>query len=344
MLLLLLVNCEWAQVGIDVNTPHRKYQVKPHSSSWFSAACATGIIHRNHCFHLHQREKSFDSKVKFRQASNRCKRVLEAAKLAYASKTKEPITSQKLGSCDFWQFANGLLNKGKSAIPPLFNGLEVLSSASDKAKLFAENFSLNSNLDDLGVSLPVSPSTTNLKLHNISATPKMVRKVVMNLDLSKASGPDCIPVVVLKNCALELSYILAELFNKCLKESCFPDCWKVSSMVPVFKNVGKRSTAKNYHRVSLLSVISKVFFFFLIFFFNWDSPHARLNSHYEAWSYKKRSTKRITGYRKSVYKEPTVKRCLLILKLKPLRSYVKGKHSIGREFQSLAVRGKKLLT
>ena len=37
-----------------------------------------------------------------------------------------------------------------------------------------------------------------------------------------------------------------------------------------------------------------------LFFFNWDSPHARLNSHYEAWSYKKRSTKRITGYRKSV--------------------------------------------
>ena len=122
----------------------------------------------------------------------------------------------------------------------------MLSSASDKAKLFAENFSLNSNLDDSGVSLPVFPSRTNLKLHNISVTPKIVRKVVLNLDLSKASGPDCIPVVVLKNCEPELSYILAELFNKCLKESCFPDCWKVSSVVPVFKNVGERSTAKNY--------------------------------------------------------------------------------------------------
>ena len=55
------------------------------------------------------------------------------------------------------------------------------------------------------------------------------------------------------------SNILAELFNKCLKESCFPDCWKVSSVVPVFKNVGERSTAKNYHPVSLLSVVSKVF-------------------------------------------------------------------------------------
>ena len=68
----------------------------------------------------------------------------------------------------------------------------------------------------------------------------------MNLDLRKASGPDCIPVVVPKNCKPELSYILTELFNKCLKGSCFPDCWKVSSMVPVFKNVGERSTAKNY--------------------------------------------------------------------------------------------------
>ena len=89
----------------------------------------------------------------------------------------------------------------------------------------------------------------------------MVRKVVMNLDLSKskASGLDCIPVVVLKNCEPELSYILAELFIKCLKESCFPDCWKVSSVLPVFKNVGERSTAKTYRLVSLLSVVSKVF-------------------------------------------------------------------------------------
>ena len=63
-----------------------------------------------------------------------------------------------------------------------------------------------------------------MKLHNISVSPKMVGKVVMDVDLSKASGPGCISVVVLKNCEPELSYILAELFKNCLKESCFPDC------------------------------------------------------------------------------------------------------------------------
>ena len=87
--------CEWVQVGIDVYIPHRKYQVKPHLSPWFSAACAAAIVHRNHVFRLYQMDKSSETKVKFRQVSNRCKRVLEAAKLAYAYKTKEPITSQK---------------------------------------------------------------------------------------------------------------------------------------------------------------------------------------------------------------------------------------------------------
>ena len=64
---------------------------------------------------------------------------------------------------------------------------------------------------------------------------------------------------VLKNCEPELSYLLDELFNMCLKESCFPDYWKVSSVVPVFKIVGERYIAKNYRPVSLLSVASKVF-------------------------------------------------------------------------------------
>ena len=142
-------------------------------------------------------------------------------------------TSQKLGSHDFWQIANSIFNKGKSDIPPLFSASEVLS------------------LDDSGISLPVFPSRTKQKLHNISVTSKMIKMAITDLD--------SIPVVVLKNCEPELLYILAELFNMCLKESGFPDFWKALFVVPVFKNVGERSTAKNYDFVSLLSVISEVF-------------------------------------------------------------------------------------
>ena len=57
----------------------------------------------------------------------------------------------------------------------------MLSSASDKAKLFAENLSKNSNLDDSGIFLSVFPSIVNLKLHNISAALKMAKKVIGTL-------------------------------------------------------------------------------------------------------------------------------------------------------------------
>ena len=44
-----------------------------------------------------------------------------------------------------------------------------------------------------------------------------------------------------------------------LKESCYPDCWKVTLVVSLFENVGERSSAKKYRPVSLLSVVNKVF-------------------------------------------------------------------------------------
>ena len=92
-------------------------------------------------------------------------------------------------------------------------------------------------------------------LHNIHVTPKLIT----NLDLPKVSGPDFIPAVVLKNCEPKLSHNFDEIFKMCLKESCFPNCLNVSSAVPVFQNVVKRSTTKNYCPLSLLSMVNKVF-------------------------------------------------------------------------------------
>ena len=95
VLVLLLVNfvSGFRLELMYIYNPHRKYQVKPHSSPWFSPTCAAVIVHRKHFFRLYQKDKSSDSKVNFTQVSNCCKRVLEAA---YVNKTKESITSQKL--------------------------------------------------------------------------------------------------------------------------------------------------------------------------------------------------------------------------------------------------------
>ena len=76
-----------------------------------------------------------------------------------------------------WTFSeSSVVFTAQVNLPPQFSGPEVLCTASDKAKLFAENFSKNSNLDDSDISLPVLPCRTSMKLHNISVTPKKVNE------------------------------------------------------------------------------------------------------------------------------------------------------------------------
>ena len=89
--------------------------------------------------YLYQQNKSSESKVKFRQASNHCERVLEAVKLAYLIKQKSSSVPRYLTLGTFGKLS--IFHKGNSPIPHLFNGPEVLPSASNKAKSFAEKFS-----------------------------------------------------------------------------------------------------------------------------------------------------------------------------------------------------------
>ena len=78
-------------------------------------------------------------------------------------------------SSEFVPYVNEVQQDYISILSPLFNGLGVLYSASDKAKLLAKNFSKNSDLDNSGISLPTIPSRTNLKLYNISVAHRMVK-------------------------------------------------------------------------------------------------------------------------------------------------------------------------
>ena len=116
--------------------PHCKYQVKPHSYPWSSATCEeTTACDRNHFFWLQQQKILQQLKQSSDGLIIITKGFLKLSNLLSYYKNK-PITSQKHGSCKFWQITSKVLNKGKSAISSLFNIPKVLFSASDKTKLY----------------------------------------------------------------------------------------------------------------------------------------------------------------------------------------------------------------
>ena len=83
--------------------------------------------------------------------------------------------------------SNNLLNNGKSTVSPLYNDPSVLLISSDKAKCFAENFSRNSILDELGISLALFTSKLVKKVSFVVSIYKNVEEVFTDKNCLSAS-------------------------------------------------------------------------------------------------------------------------------------------------------------
>ena len=83
--------------------------------------------------------------------------------------------------------------------------------------LIKQNYLLKTFLRTLILILLVSLYLFSVLNLHMFITPKMVKKAITNLDSSKASGLDCIPVVVLKNCESEVFHISLKEFYRLLE-------------------------------------------------------------------------------------------------------------------------------
>ena len=150
--------------------------MKPHSSSWSSATCAAAIVHSsNHFFRLYQQYKLFESKLKLRQVSNHWKRVLEAAKPAYGNKITWLLSLLEIA----------IVFSAKVHLVHLFCSTVLRFCL---LRLLEQNYMLKIFQRTLIWWLRylfTCFSITNLKLYHIYVTPKMIKKVMSNLDLSK---------------------------------------------------------------------------------------------------------------------------------------------------------------
>ena len=90
----------------------------------------------------------------------------------------------------------------------------------------------------------------------ITVDPKGVLKLLNNLNIHKASGPDGLSARVLKECSSEISPMLALIYNESLAQGTVPDDWRQANVAPVFKK-GEKYNAANYRPVSLTCICCK---------------------------------------------------------------------------------------
>ena len=86
---------------------------------------------------------------------------------------------------------------------------------------------------------------------------KEISLIIDKLDNNKSTGPNSIPVDILKYNKDIFSMIFSRIANLSFNHGIFPEALKIAKVVPIFKS-GNSMECSNYRPISLLSVVSKI--------------------------------------------------------------------------------------
>ena len=154
----------------------------------------------------------------------------------------------------FWNYVKAL-RRDVFGVSPLNSMGKVVAGAKDKAEMLNKQFCSVFTDEDLH-STPSLGSSTTPDMPSIQISSKGVDKLLSNLKVNKAAGPDNIPARILKECASSAAPILCKIYQKSISTGTLPTDWLNANVTPIFKK-GSRSIPSNYRPVSLTCIACK---------------------------------------------------------------------------------------
>ena len=194
---------------------------------------------------------------KYRNFQKECKNAFRKAEWNYVNNTIQKGLDNK-NSKPFWNYVKSK-NQENMGISPLKKKGNLVTDSKSKANILVDQFQSVfcktkgiANESKLKYAKNSIPSIETLKI-----TDKGVLKLLLELNVSKAMGPDQIPNIVLRKCAHELVPAIAKMFQASVDSGSLPSDWRNANISPVFKK-GDRHLAENYRPVSLTTVLCKL--------------------------------------------------------------------------------------
>ena len=238
--------------------PTKKITIRPKDEPWVTNNVRRNFRKRHRAYKRWRRcptEYYYALYTLARENTELCK--TQAKEFYYAGLSRR-LTDPATGAKEYWKLTKELYgSKVKGGIPPLLLNGKVHSSALDKCNILNDHFAKKSQLPDQLPILPDIQTDCGHYLNHLHFTEDEVFKVIKNLDVSKASGPDGISNTLLKRTANAITRPLCSLFNKSLSYGKFPSDWKVANLAPIFKS-NNRQDPTNYRPISLLANIGKI--------------------------------------------------------------------------------------
>ena len=200
----------------------------------------------------------------YKSARNKVNNLKKHAKELFYSNLEDNLTdTMSNNKQDFWKIVRHFVkeNKSSGSIPPLVitnENDETSMHVTDREKVecLNEYFTSISTLSQDQPALPNLIPKTDAKLDQIIISEQEVIDMLETLNVNKASGPDGISNKMMKCVAKAIAKPLTSLYNPLLKHNHFPNIYKYSYVIPLYKK-GERFLPSNYRPVALLSNVGK---------------------------------------------------------------------------------------
>ena len=243
----------------EAHVPHSDRVTKCNDMPWFNPAINRAMNNRNKCYRKMVKCNTAHNINCFKNAASRVKELVSSSKNSHHARICNSLN--ETSSCkNYWHILKQLLGrKANNGIPTLTMGSRVFDCDLLKSQLFRKQFTSKFNRAYNENIVPDFHDRTGSSVTDMLVTSAKVRKLLQNLDSSKAGGEDGLTNRMLKLVSNSIDVPLCKLFNLFLTEGHFPDVWKLGIVVPIFKGKGSKSDPVNYRPVTLLNAVSKVF-------------------------------------------------------------------------------------
>ena len=256
------VNDNYIKFKNFINTVIKKYvptramRSPKHNVPWINQKIRRMCRKKQHLFNKAKRSSKSRDWSAYKSFKKDTSKALRRAHWQYVNN----ILLEGLQSKDskpFWRYVKSK-RQDTIGVAPLKSGGNLHSDSRSKATILNEQFtSVFTPPQDKhsDIPYPYGPAYPPIKPLTISIDG--VQKLLLNLNVKKASGPDNISCRILRELSMELAPVLAAIYTQSIESGEVPIDWTQALVTPIFKK-GNRHLPENYRPVSLTSIPCKI--------------------------------------------------------------------------------------